>query len=103
MLNCCPDDIKKWLSANEMKLNQDKTLFIIFGQLQCEMRKKFFQKRNLAIPFLMLNWSVRLVHDSMHDFSFPKHILCILLNRAQSLSFYLFGVYVASNTVQVIS
>ena len=30
-LKICLDDIKKWLSANTLKLNPDKTVFIIFG------------------------------------------------------------------------
>ena len=30
-LKSCLDDVKKWLSANKLKLNPDKTDFIIFG------------------------------------------------------------------------
>ena len=30
-LKSCLDDVKKWLSANKLKLNPDKTEFIVFG------------------------------------------------------------------------
>ena len=42
-LKSCLDDVKKWLSANELKLKPDKTEFIIFGsKLQCEKLHKSF-------------------------------------------------------------
>ena len=30
-LKSCLEDVKKWLSANTLKLNPDKTEFIVFG------------------------------------------------------------------------
>ena len=30
-LNRCLDDIKEWMSAGKLKLNLDKTEFIVFG------------------------------------------------------------------------
>ena len=48
------DDVKKWLSANKLKLNPDKTEFIIFGsKLQCEKLNKSFPVDILGnFPFL---------------------------------------------------
>ena len=42
-LKRCLDEVKKWLSANKLKLNPDKTEFIIFGsKLKCEKFNKSF-------------------------------------------------------------
>ena len=30
-LNTCLDDVKKWMAANKLKLNPDKTEFVVFG------------------------------------------------------------------------
>ena len=40
-LKSCLDDVRKWLSANKVKRNPDKTEFINFGsKLQCEKLNK---------------------------------------------------------------
>ena len=41
-LKTCLDDVKTWLSANKLKLNPDKTEFIIFGsRIQEKLNKSF--------------------------------------------------------------
>ena len=74
-LKSCLDYVKKWLSANKLKLNPDKTEFIIFGsKLQRE-------KLNKSIPVNILGTLLSPVgavrnlgvwFDS--DFSFSKHV-----------------------------
>ena len=42
-LKSCFYDVKKWLSANKLKMNPDKTESIVFGsKIQCEQLNKFF-------------------------------------------------------------
>ena len=42
-LESCLEDVKKWLSANKLKLNPDKTEFIVFGsKIQREKLNKSF-------------------------------------------------------------
>ena len=77
-LKSCLDDVKKWLSANKLKLNPDKTQFIIFGtKQQCE-------KLNKSIPVIILATllspvgAVRnLVVWFDSDFSFSRHVQII--------------------------
>ena len=69
------DDVKKWLSANKLKLNPDKTEFIIFGTKQQR------EKLNKSIPVNILGTLLSPVgvvrnlgvwFDS--DFSFSRHV-----------------------------
>ena len=51
----CSDNVKKWLSANNLKLNHDQTKFIIFGsKMQCEKTQQHFPvnilHRHLSSP-----------------------------------------------------
>ena len=46
-LNRCLDDVKKWLSANMLKFNPDKTDFIIFGSKTHHVKLKFFLPVNI--------------------------------------------------------
>ena len=78
-LKICLDDIKKWLSANKLKLNPDKTEFIIFGS-------KLREKLNKSIPVNILGtfhspYSVGAVRNLSvwldSDFSYPG-ILSVL-------------------------
>ena len=42
-LKNCLDDVRKWLSANKLKLNPDKTEFILFGSRNVRTKlSKFF-------------------------------------------------------------
>ena len=74
-LKTCLDDVKKWLSVNKLKLNQDKTEFIIFGsKTQLEKLNKSFPVKILG-NFLSPAEVVRNLgvwFDS--DFSFSWHV-----------------------------
>ena len=64
------DDVKKWLSANKLKLNADKTEFIIFGvKIQCEKLNKSFPV-NILGSFLCQGWSGTLVYGLIVIFPF---------------------------------
>ena len=74
-LNRCLQDVKEWMSASKLKLNPDKTKFILFGS------KKQRERLNACFPIDILanplhpTESVRNLgvwFDS--DFSFSKHI-----------------------------
>ena len=74
-LNRCLQDVKEWMSASKLKLNPDKTEFILFGS------KKQRERLNVCFPIDILgnplhpSKSVRNLgvwFDS--DFSFSKHI-----------------------------
>ena len=74
-LNRCLQDIKEWMSASKLKLNPDKTEFILFGS------KKQRERLNVCFPIDILGnplhptRSVRNLgvwFDS--DFSFSKHV-----------------------------
>ena len=67
------DDVKKWLSANKLKLNPDKTEFIIFASKTGEKLNKSFPVDILG-SFLSPTKAVRNLgvwFDS--DFSFTMH------------------------------
>ena len=50
-LNRCLDDIKEWMSASKLKLNPDKTEFIIFGsKRQRDKLKSYFPATILGNP-----------------------------------------------------
>ena len=66
----CLDDGKKWLSANKLKLNPDKTEFIIFGE---KLNKSF--PVNILSNFFSPVGAVRNLDvwfDS--DFSFSRQV-----------------------------
>ena len=74
-LNRCLQDVKEWMSASKLKLNPDKTEFILFGF------KKQRERLNVCFPIDILGKplhptkSVRNLSvwfDS--DFSFSKHV-----------------------------
>ena len=73
-LKSCLDDVKKWLSANKLKLNPEKTEFIIFGS-------KLREKLNKSFPVDILGnflspvgavGNLGIWFDS--DFSFSRHV-----------------------------
>ena len=74
-LKSCLEDVKKWLSANKLKLNPDKTEFIVFGsKIQREKLNKSFPV-NILGNFLSPVGAVRNLgvwFDS--DFSFSRHV-----------------------------
>ena len=50
-LNRCLDDIKEWMSASKLKLNPDKTEFIVFGsKRQRDKLKAYFPSTILGSP-----------------------------------------------------
>ena len=71
----CLQDVKEWMLAGKLKLNPDKTEFILFGsKKQRERLKAFFPSNILGNP-LHPSESVRNLavwFDS--DFSFSKHV-----------------------------
>ena len=84
-LGKCLEDVKLWLCANKLKLNADKTDFIIFGaKSQQEKLNLFFpqqEKLNLFFPVNILGESL-IPSDAVKnlgvwfdsDFSFTKHV-----------------------------
>ena len=77
-LKSCLDDVKNWLSANKLKLNPNKTEFILFGTKQQR------EKLNKSIPVNILDTLLSPVgavrnlgvwFDS--DFSFSRHVQII--------------------------
>ena len=74
-LNRCLQDVKEWMSDSKLKLNPDKTEFILFGS------KKQRERLNACFPIDILGSplhpteSVRnLVVWFDSDFSFSKHV-----------------------------
>ena len=74
-LNRCLQDVKEWMSASKLKLNPDKTEFIVFGS------KKHRERLNACFPIDILGNSLHptkcvrnlgVWFDS--DFSFSKHV-----------------------------
>ena len=49
-LNRCLDDVKEWMSTSKLKLNSDKTEFIIFGLKR--------QRDKLKAHFQLISWAV---------------------------------------------
>ena len=81
-LESCLEDVKKWLSANKLKLNRDKTELIVFGsKIQHEKLNKSFPV-NILGNFLSPVGVVRNLgvwFDS--DFSFSRHVQNICKSR----------------------
>ena len=74
-LKNCLDDVRKWLSANKLKLNPDKTEFILFGSRNVRTKlSKFFPVNtlgNLLSPVDAIK-NLGVWFDS--DFSFSCHV-----------------------------
>ena len=74
-LENCLDDVRKWLSANKLKLNPDKTEFILFGSRNVRTKlRKFFPVNilgNLLSPVDAIK-NLGVWFDS--DFSFSCHV-----------------------------
>ena len=74
-LKNCLDDVRKWLSANKLKLNPDKTEFILFGSGNVRTKlSKFFPVNilgNLLSPVDAIK-NLGVWFDS--DFSFSCHV-----------------------------
>ena len=75
-LSRCLEDIKRWLSTNKLKLNPDKTEFIVFGS------KSQREKLNHSFPVNILGNLVSPVHAVRNhgvwfdsDFSFYSHVM----------------------------
>ena len=74
-LNRCLQDVKEWMSASKLKLNPDKTEFILFGS------KKQRERLNVCFPIDILGNPLHPT-DSVRnqgvwfdsDFSFSKHV-----------------------------
>ena len=55
-LKTCLDDVKKWLSTNKLKLNPDKTDFIIFGSKTQRGNSTNFSQLILVVISSLLQW-----------------------------------------------
>ena len=74
-LESCLEDVKKWLSVNKLKLNPDKTEFIVFGsKIQHEKLNKSFSVNILGnfLSTVGVVRNLRVWFDS--DFSFSRHV-----------------------------
>ena len=74
-LNRCLEDVKEWMSTSNLKLNPDKTEFIIFGsKRQVEKLKACIPIDILDIPHYPVDSikNLRMWFDS--DFSLSKHV-----------------------------
>ena len=75
-LSCCLEDVKRWLFTNKLKLNPDKTEFIVFGSMsQHEKLNHSFPVNilgNLISPVDALR-NLGVWFDS--DFSFSCHVM----------------------------
>ena len=75
-LSRCLEDVKRWLSTNKLKLNPDKTEFIVFGS------KSQHEKLNHSFPVNILS-NLRSPVDALgnlgvwfdSDFSFSCHVM----------------------------
>ena len=74
-LNRCLDDVKEWMSSSKLRLNPDKTEFIIFGS------KRQRDKVNACFPIDILESPLCPVDSVKNlgvwfdsDFSFSKHV-----------------------------
>ena len=72
-LNRCLQDVKEWMSASKLKLNPDKTEFILFGS------KKQRERLNVCFPIDILGNPLHPTESVRNpgvwsDFSFSKHV-----------------------------
>ena len=74
-LNRCLQDVKEWMSASKLKLNPNKTEFIIFGS------KNQRERLNACFPIDILGNPLHLTESVRNldvwfdsDFSFSKHV-----------------------------
>ena len=74
-LNRCLDDVKQWMSTSKLKLNPDKTEFIIFGlKRQRDKLKACFQIHILGSLLCPVESVKNLSMWFDSDFSLSKHI-----------------------------
>ena len=74
-LNRCLDDIKEWMSASKLKLNPDKTEFIVFGsKRQRDKLKVHFPSTILGSPLCPAEWVKNLGVRFDSNFSLSKHV-----------------------------
>ena len=84
-LNRCRDDIKEWMSASKLKLNPNKTEFIVFGsKRQRDKLKAYFPSTIMGSP-LCPTESVKNLGDWLDsDFSLSKHVQNVSENKCRS-------------------
>ena len=83
-LGKCLEDVKLWLCANKLKLNADKTDFILFGaKSQQEKRNPFFPVNILGESLIPSDAVKNLGVWFDSDFSFTKHV-----NKGDVVSFH---------------
>ena len=86
-LGKCLEDVKLWLCANKLKLNADKTDFIIFGsKSQQDKLNPFFPVNTLGESLIPSDAIKNLGVWFDSDFSFTKHVksvckLCFIQRR----------------------
>ena len=74
-LNRCLDDVKEWMSTSKLKLNPDKTKFIIFGsKRQRDKLKACFPIDILGSPLCPVDSVKNLGVWFDSDFSLAKHV-----------------------------
>ena len=74
-LNRCLDDVKEWMSTSKLKLNPDKTVFIIFGsKRQRDKLKACFLIDILGSPLCPVHSVKNLGVWFDSDFSLSKHV-----------------------------
>ena len=73
-LNRCLDDLKEWMSTSKLKLNPDKTEFIIFGLKRTDKLKACFPIDILGSPLSPVDSVKNLGVWLDSDFSLSKHV-----------------------------
>ena len=73
--NRCLEDIKEWMSASKLKLNPDKTEFIVFGsKRQRDKLKVYFPSTILGSRLCPAKWVKNLGMWFDSEFSLSKHV-----------------------------